>query len=70
MSQDEIAAIVERLERIERLILDQKTIREWYSTEEFAQLVSKAEFTVREWCRLGRIHAAKRQQDEVRTQPG
>jgi hypothetical protein len=33
---------------------------EWYSTDEFARLVAKAEFTVREWCRHGRIKAQKR----------
>ena len=33
--------------------------REWYSTQEFAELVGKAEFTVREWCRLGRIRGKK-----------
>jgi predicted site-specific integrase-resolvase len=29
-------------------------------TEEFAQLVGKAEFPVREWCRHGRIKPEKR----------
>lgn len=36
-------------------------VQSWYSTEEFAQHVDKAEFTVREWCRLGRLKAEKRQ---------
>jgi hypothetical protein len=31
-----------------------------YSTDEFARLVGRAEYTVREWCRLGRIKANKR----------
>ncbi len=35
-------------------------MKAWYSTDEFAQLVGKAEFTVREWCRHGRIKAEKR----------
>jgi hypothetical protein len=61
MSGEEMNAILERLERIERLIVEQKSVKEWYATEEFARLVGKAEFTVREWCRLGRIHAEKRQ---------
>jgi Helix-turn-helix domain len=42
------------------VLVERQTVREWYTTEEFARLVSKAEFTVREWCRLGRIHAEKR----------
>lgn len=31
-----------------------------YSTEQFARLVGRADYTVREWCRLGRIRADKR----------
>lgn len=56
-------SLEERLDRIEAMLLvlvERQTVREWYATEEFARLVSKAEFTVREWCRLGRIHAEKR----------
>lgn len=60
MSQEEVVAILDRLELIERLIVDQRTIKDWYTTEEFARLVGKAEFTCREWCRLGRIGAQKR----------
>jgi hypothetical protein len=56
--------IVTRLDRIESLLaalLERETIKDHYSTDEFARLVGKAEFTVREWARLGRIHAEKRQ---------
>jgi hypothetical protein len=55
--------IEERLGRIESLLaalVDRQTIKDWYTTEEFARLVGKAEFTVREWARLGRIKAEKR----------
>jgi hypothetical protein len=54
--------IEDRLGRIESLLavlVERETIREWYTTEQFAQLVGKAEFTVREWCRLGRVRAEK-----------
>jgi hypothetical protein len=54
--------VVTRLDRIESLlaaILERETIKDYYSTDEFARLVGKAEFTVREWARLGRIHAQK-----------
>ena len=57
-------SIDERLDRIESLLaalVERETIKDWYSTDEFARLVGKAEFTVREWCRLGRIRAEKRQ---------
>lgn len=59
-----MSTIDERLDRIERLLtslIEREAIRDWYSTDEFARLVGKAEFTVREWARLGRIHAEKRQ---------
>jgi len=36
-------------------------LREWYTTHEFAKAVGKAEFTIREYCRLGRLVAEKRQ---------
>lgn len=42
-------------------LVHEKTVKDWYSTAEIAELLGKAEFTVREWCRLGRIHAEKRQ---------
>ena len=58
-----MGGIEERLSRIESLLgmlVEKQTIKDWYTTEEFAKAVGKAEFTVREWCRLGRIHAQKR----------
>lgn len=54
----------ERLERMEAMLLvlvERQTIREWYTTHEFARAVGKAEFTIREYCRLGRLRAEKRQ---------
>ena len=44
-----------------RSLVEREAIKDWYSTDEFAKQVGKAEFTVREWARLGRIHASKRQ---------
>lgn len=55
--------LVERLERIETLLqslVEQRTIKDWYTTTEVAKIVGKAEFTVREWCRLGRVRAQKK----------
>mgnify|MGYP000883491199 CR=1 FL=1 len=60
MSQYEIATILETLERIEGLIRDQKTIKDWYGTDEVARILGKSEFTCREWCRHGRVKAEKR----------
>jgi hypothetical protein len=56
--------VLERLRAIEtavNLLVRERTVKEWYSTAEAAELLKKAEFTVREWCRLGRLHAQKKQ---------
>lgn len=55
--------VEERLDRIESMLavlVERQTVREWYSTEQFAKLVGKSEFTIREYCRLGRLKAEKR----------
>jgi len=51
----------EKLDRLTQLIVDQRTIKEWYTIDEAAKILGKAPFTVREWCRWGRIHAHKRE---------
>jgi hypothetical protein len=56
--------ISERLQRIETMLeslIEQRTAKDWYTTTEIAGILGKSEYTVREWCRLGRIHASKRQ---------
>lgn len=56
--------VEERLERIESMLVrlvDQQAVREWHSIDQAAKLLEKSEFTVREWARLGRIRAEKRQ---------
>ena len=53
----------ERLARIEELLtglIEKQPVQEHYSTSDAAALLGKAEFTVREWCRLGRVYAEKR----------
>jgi hypothetical protein len=58
-----VALLLQRLERIEAtlaVLVERQVVREWYSTEEVAKLLGKAEFTVREWCRLGRVRAEKK----------
>jgi hypothetical protein len=61
-----LAEICERLARIEdalRWIYHQQSMtlaKEHYSTAEFAALLGRAEYTVREWARTGRIKACKR----------
>lgn len=51
-----------RLGRIEasiRKISENRPNKEFYTCAEFAKLVNRAEYTVREWARLGRLRAEK-----------
>jgi len=41
------------------LLRTQRTIKDFYTTTEIAELLGKAEFTVREWCRHGRVRGQK-----------
>jgi hypothetical protein len=61
-----LAAIAALAARVDQLHSDRESGRdgkEWYTTSQFAALkgVEKAEYTVREWCRWGRINAVKAQ---------
>ncbi len=63
LSADKMDDLTTRLTRIEQaleLLVRERSIKEWYSTAEVARMLGKAEFTVREWCRLGRVHAQKK----------
>lgn len=56
----ELATRLDRIEGMLAALVERQAIRDYYSTDEFARVVGKAEFTVGEWCRLGRIRAEKR----------
>jgi len=63
MSDEHLNLLLGRLDRLEemvRLLVQQKTVKDWYTIAEAAGLLGKAEYTVREWCRQGRIRAAKK----------
>ena len=57
---DELLARLAKIETLLASLVEQRTVKEWYSTAEVACLLGRAEFTVREWCRLGRVHASKK----------
>jgi hypothetical protein len=57
---DQLSVRLRVIEESIQTLVAQKTIKEWYSTDEVAEILGKAPFTVREWCRLGRVHAQKR----------
>ena len=67
---DRLDSIDRRLEKLEALLnqlVQQRAVKDWYTTAEAAQLLGKAEFTVREWCRLGRVNAQKRRSGRGRS---
>jgi hypothetical protein len=55
-----LATIEESVADVQQLLRGQERSKEWYTVAEVAQLLGRAEFTVREWCRLGRVYASKR----------
>jgi len=55
--------IDERLDKIEGMLavlVERQTAKDYYEIEEFAQLIGKSGFTVREWARFRRIQATKK----------
>lgn len=54
-----LARQVDSLTRKVDALLVEQGEKEWYSTEEVALLVRRAPWTVREWCRHGRVRAKK-----------
>lgn len=61
MSDDYLLQRLDRIEAVLQTLVSQKTVKDYYTTAEVAQILGRAEFTVREWCRLGRVWAEKRQ---------
>ncbi len=53
--------LLESLGQIKDRIRDDSHAKEFYTPAEVAEMLGKATFTVREWCRLQRIHARKRE---------
>jgi hypothetical protein len=49
------------LRDVHELLHNQRPVKDWYTVAELAETLGKAEFTVREWCRLGRVYASKRE---------
>jgi hypothetical protein len=56
-------SIDERLDRIESILaslVERERIKDWYTIAEVGKILRLSGYTVREWARNGRIHAAKR----------
>lgn len=60
MIDEQLLARLDRIENTLRLLLQERVVQQYYSTADVGRLLGKAEFTVREWCRLKRIRADKR----------
>lgn len=56
----DIATRLDRIEAMLAALVERQTVKDFYEIDEFARLVGKRPFTVREWARLGRIKATKR----------
>jgi serine/threonine protein kinase len=61
MSEEELATRLDRIETLLSNLVQQERTKEFYTTSEVAKILGRAEFTVREWCRLHRIMAEKRE---------
>ena len=48
------------LTELRDFVVTQRTIKDWYSPVEVAEILGKKTYTVREWCRLQRVKARKR----------
>jgi hypothetical protein len=60
---DQFGLVLERLERIETTLaalVEKQVVKDFYSTGEAAKFLRLAEFTVRNYCRLGRINGEKK----------
>ena len=58
--RDQLAEQLDRIEALLRRWSDQQPRREWYTVAEFAAIATLAPFTVRKYCRDGRLNAQKR----------
>jgi hypothetical protein len=57
---DEVLVRLANIEAMLAALVEQRAVKDWYSTAEVAALLGRAEFTVREWCRLRRVRAEKK----------
>jgi len=58
--QEQQDATTATLTELRDFVVTQRTIKDWYSPVEVAEILGKKPYTVREWCRLQRVKARKR----------
>ena len=57
--QAQMAELGDQMSKLLEVMLNRPTEKTSYTTKEVADILGKAPFTIREWCRLKRIHAEK-----------
>lgn len=63
-NSDSLVQLLSEVQQLQEQLLlllgDISALQSWYSPAEFASLVERTPYSVREWCRGGRLHARKR----------
>lgn len=54
-----LSVLAELLHEVHDRTVRGAILKEYYTTQEIAQILKKRPYTVREWCRLGRVHGEK-----------
>lgn len=61
MKKRDLKEQLNRIETLLRSLVGKEEKQDYYSTAEVAEILQRSDWTVREWCRLGRVWAQKRQ---------
>jgi hypothetical protein len=54
-----LAKLFDALDVVRELVASKVVVKEWYTTNEVAHILTRRPYTVREWCRLGRVNATR-----------
>ena len=57
--EEVLEELVKRLERMIEALVQAGIGKKYYTVDEFAELVDRAPFTVRQWCNFGQIRAER-----------
>jgi len=57
--EERLQALEQRLDLVHEAVHIRHSMKEYYTTQEAAKILGRRPYTVREWCRLARVHAEK-----------
>ena len=60
LDMQEVCRRLQQIQEALDLLIKQRPTKDFYSTDEVAEILGKAPFTVREWARMQRVRAEKR----------